>query len=257
MLSIGSGISPTITDMHNQTFYRFDGTDQHITAHADTLSALQARVNDTTCEFSISVWVKIDSVSGSTFIFKFSESNDDNLIQLFYHNAHEEIRFAVKFAGGSAKVAKSGNNSGYEAGQDNDGWIHIAGRFGYSTDKVVLWVNGALVNASENNVAQTQTADATFDTLEIMQHSSGSYWDGDVDQLAVYGRVLSDADIRTIYTAGVGGLDLTSSTHVDNSNLIMYHRFEEKSGTVCINEAGTDSTYVNAPTVVEHNGAFS
>ena len=257
MLSSGLGISPTITDMHNQTFYRFDGTDQHITAHADTLSALQARVNDTTCEFSISAWVKIDSVSGSTFIFKFSESNDDNLIQLFYHNAHEEIRFAVKFAGGSAKVAKSGNNSGYEAGQDNDGWIHVAGTFGYSTDKVTLYVNGSVVNASENNVAQTQTADATFDTLEIMGHSGGSYWDGDIDQLVIYAKVLSAGQVTTIYNAGVGGLDLANSSHIDNTNLIMYHRFEEKSRTVCVNEAGADSTYVNAPTVVEHTGDFS
>ena len=257
MLSIGSGISPTITDMHNQTFYRFDGTDQHITAHADTLSALQARVNDTTCEITISAWFKLDSVSGSVHLFKFSESNDDNLIQLFYHNHDAELRFAVKLAGGGAKVAKSGNNSGYEAGGDNDGWNHVAATFGYTSDRVILYVNGSVVNASENNVTQTATADATFDTLEIMGHSGGSYWDGDVDQLVVYGRVLSDTQVQTIYNAGVGGLDLTNSSHIDNTNLIMYHRFEEKSGTRCINEAGADSTYVNAPTVVEHNGAFS
>ena len=73
----------------------------------------------------------------------------------------------------------------------------------------------------------------------------------------MYGRVLSSSEVTTIYNAGVGGLDLSNSTHVSNTNLIMYHRFEEKSGFVCINEAGDDSTYVNAPTVVEHNGAFS
>ena len=255
MLSIGSGISPTITDMHNQTFYRFDGSDQKITAHANTITALANRVNDTTCEFTFSLWVKLDSVTASKHLLKFSASTN-NLIQMFYHNADQEFRFAAKF-GGTNKVAKSGNNGFFEAGQANHGWVHLVGTVGYTSQKVILYVNGSVVNASENSVAQTATISETFDTLEILQQSSANYWDGDIDQLVMYGRVLSSSEVTTIYNAGVGGLDLASGSNVDNTNLIMYHRFEEKSGFVCINEAGDDSTYVNAPTVVEHNGAFS
>ena len=255
MLSIGSGISPTITDMHNQTFYRFDGSDQKITAHANTLTALANRVNDTTCEFTFSVWVKLDTVTASKHLLKFSASAN-NLIQMFYHNADQEWRFAAKF-GGTNKVAKSGDDGLWEAGQDNHGWVHLVGTVGYTSQRVILYVNGSVVNASENNVAQTATINETFDTLEILQQSSTNFWDGDIDQLVMYGRVLSSSEVTTIYNAGVGGLDLASGSNVDNTNLIMYHRFEEKSGFVCINEAGDNSTYVNAPTVVEHNGAFS
>ncbi len=255
MLSIGSGISPTITDMHNQTFYRFDGTDQKITAHADTISALEARVNDTTCEFTISMWVKLDSVTASKHLFHFGASSN-NLIQMFYHNADQEWRFAAKF-GGTNKVAKSGDDGLWEAGQDNHGWVHLVGTVGYTGQRVILYVNGSVVNASENTVAQTATINETFDTLDILQKGGANFWDGDIDQLVMYGRVLSSSEVTTIYNAGVGGLDLSNSTHVDNTNLIMYHRFEEKSGTRCINEVGGDSSYVNAPTVVEHNGAFS
>jgi len=46
-------------------------------------------------------------------------------------------------------------------------------------------------------------------------------------------------------------LDLVSGSNISNAGLIAHFRFEEKSGTVAINERGADynGTYVNAPAI--------
>ena len=60
--------------------------------------------------------------------------------------------------------------------------------------------------------------------------------------VAIYGRQLTDDEIGIIYNArgrsGDKGIDLVSGSHVSNTGLIAHFRFEEKSGTVAINEVG-------------------
>ena len=251
MLSIGSGISPTISDMANQNFYTFDGTDQSIDLHADVVTNIANAVTASSVEFSISAWVKIETVSASRVLFKlFKNGNSQNQILVIYHASSNEMRFSSKFANVNDLVQQGTNSI------EGDGnWHHIVGTCSGEDDTTEMWIDGSKVGSNTTGVGRP---DVTFDTVAICNNGAGGgFWDGSVDSLAVYTRQLQDTEIAKIYEAGVGGLDLVSAAHVDPTGLVLLHRFEEKSGTVCINEAGQNSTYRNSPTVVEHNGAFS
>ena len=250
MLSLGTGSSPAISDMANQTFYTFDGTDQSIDLHADVVSSIANAVTSEGVEFSISAWVKIDTVSASKVLFKlFKDGVSTDLILFIYHASANEMRFNAKFQN-TSDLIQQGTNS-----IEGDGnWHHIVGTCSTTDNTTEMWIDGSKINS----LSGVGTPDVTFDTVAICTNGAGGgFWDGSVDSLAIYTRQLTDTEIAKIYEAGVGGLDLASGSHVDSTGLVLLHRFEEKSGTVCINEAGQNSTYRNSPTVVQHNGAFS
>jgi len=250
MLSLGTGSSPAISDMANQTFYTFDGSDQSIDPHADVVTTIANAVTASSIEFSISAWFKIDTVSASRVLFKlFRNGNSQNQILVIYHASSNEMRFNAKFAN-TSDLIQQGTNS-----IEGDGnWHHIVGTCSSQDDTTEMWIDGSKIGS----VSGVGTPDVTFDTVAICNNGAGGgFWDGSVDSLAIYTRQLTDTEIAKIYEAGAGGLDLVSAAHVDPTGLVLLHRFEEKSGTVCINEAGQNSSYRNSPTVVEHNGAFS
>ena len=250
MLSLGTGSSPAISDMANQTFYTFDGSDQSIDPHADVVTTIANAVTASSIEFSISAWFKIDTVSASRVLFKlFRNGNSQNQILVIYHASSNEMRFNAKFAN-TSDLIQQGTNS-----IEGDGnWHHIVGTCSSQDDTTEMWIDGSKIGS----VSGVGTPDVTFDTVAICNNGAGGgFWDGSVDSLAIYTRQLTDTEIAKIYEAGAGGLDLVSAAHVDPTGLVLLHRFEEKSGTVCINEAGQNSTYRNSPTVVQHNGAFS
>ena len=251
MLSLGTGSSPTISDMANQTFYVFDGSDQEITPHSSVVTTIANAVTASSVEFSISAWFKIDNVSASRVLFKlFKNGVSTDQLLLIYHASANEMRFSSKFNNVN-DLCQQGTNS-----IEGDGnWHHVIGTCSSTDNTTELWIDG---NKVDDNTTGVGTPSVTFDTVAICTNGAGGgFWDGSVDSLAIYTRQLTDTEIATIYNAGVRGLDLASGSHISNSNLVLLHRFEEKSGTVCINEVGQNCTYVNSPAVVQHNGAFS
>ena len=250
MLSLGTGSSPAISDMANQTFYTFDGSDQSIDPHADVVTTIANAVTASSIEFSISAWFKIDTVSASRVLFKlFRNGNSQNQILVIYHASSNEMRFSSKFANTNDLVQQGTNSI-----EGDDNWHHIVGTCSGEDDTTEMWIDGSKIGS----VAGVGRPDVTFDTVAICNNGAGGgFWDGSVDSLAIYTRQLTDTEIAKIYEAGAGGLDLASGSHVDSTGLVLLHRFEEKSGTVCINEVGQNSSYRNSPTVGQHNGAFS
>ncbi len=251
MIGLGAGSSPVVSDMANQTFYTFDGTDQQIIPHADVVTNIANAVTSEGVEFSISAWFKINTVSASRVLFKlFRNGVSTDQLLLIYHASGNEMRFSSKFNNVN-DLCQQGTNS-----MEGDGnWHHVIGTCSSTDNTTELWIDGSKV---DDNTTGVGTPSVTFDTVAICTNGAGGgFWDGSVDSLAVYTRQLQDTEIAKIYEAGVGGLDLVSAAHVDPTGLVLLHRFEEKSGTVCINEAGQNSTYRNSPTVVQHNGAFS
>ena len=250
MIGLGAGSSPVISDIANQTFYTFDGTDQEITLASGVATSIINAVTDEGIEFSLSAWFKIDTVSASRVLFKlFLNGNSDNQILIIYHASSNEMRFSTKFAGVNDLIQQGTNSI-----EGDNNWHHIVCTCSSEDDTSEMWIDGSKIGS----VPGVGTPDVEFDTVAICSNGAGgAFWDGSVDSLAIYTRQLQDTEIAKIYNAGAGGLDLVSAAHVNTTGLVVLHRFEEKSGSVCINDVGLKSAYVNAPTVVQHNGAFS
>jgi len=251
MLGLGASISPVITNTHNTQARSFDGSDQDV-AIIGILSEVANVVLDDSTEFSISLWAKLSAgISSSVTLFKCrSTRSANNQISLLYHASANEFRFTAKFSGINDVCNSGTTNAGGQSWEGDGIWHHIVGTVGKISNTTELWIDGVL----KESITGVGTLNEATSAISMCQNGvGGSYFDGDMKDVAIYGRQLTDAEIAVIYNAGAAsgdkGLDLASGSHVSNDGLIAHFRFEEKSGTVAINEVGVNGTYVNAPAI--------
>ena len=252
MLGIAPISSPVVSNMHNTQARSFDGTDQDININ-DLASEISGAVRADQTEFSISLWCKLTAtISASVVLFKTRNSGStNNQIVLVYHAHGNEFRFTPKF-GGVADVCNGGSTNASGASYEQDGiWHHIVGTVSATDNTSELWIDGV----KKESISGVGTLNETINVASIASNTdSGSYFEGDLKDVAIYGRQLTDAEIAVLYnsggTTGDKGLDLASGSHVSNADLIAHFRFEEKGGeTRARNDAGDDGTYANAPAI--------
>ena len=251
MIGLGAGSSPVVSNLHNTQARSFDGTDQDVNIN-DLADEIAAVVRTDQTEFSISLWCKLTaSISSTVNLFKIRNSGStNNQIVLVYHASANEFRFTPKF-GGVADVCNGGSTNALGATYEGDGiWHHLVGTVSVSDNTNEIWIDGV----KKESVSGVGTLNETINVASIASNTdNNSYFKGDLKDVAIYGRQLTDAEIAVLYnsggTTGDKGLDLISGSHVSNTNLIAHFRFEEKSGDVAINEAGQNGTYANNPAI--------
>ena len=251
MLGSGANISPVVSNMHNQSARSFDGSDQDVNIDG-LIDEVAAAVKADATEFSISLWCKLSaSIGASITLFKCRNSGStNNQITLLYHASANEYRFGVKL-GGVNDVCNGGATNANGDSYEGDGiWHHIVGTVSATDNTNELWIDGV----KKESLAGVGTLNEDTNDVSLCQNGAEtSYFDGDMKDVAMYSRQLTDAEIAILYNSAASdddkGLDLISGSHVSNTGLIAHFRFEEKSGTVAINEAGDNGTYVNAPAI--------
>jgi len=251
MLGSGANISPVVSNMHNQSARSFDGSDQDLNIDG-LITGIANVVKTDATEFSISLWCKLSaSISSTVMLFKCRNTGStNNQITFLYHASGNEFRFTPKF-GGVSDVCNGGTTNASGSSYEGDGiWHHLVGTVSATDDTTEFWIDGV----KKETISGVGTLNETINDASICQSGEdGSYFDGDVKDIAIYGRQLTDSEIAILYNSaasdGDKGLDLISGSHVSNTGLIAHFRFEEKSGTVAINEAGDNGTYVNAPAI--------
>ena len=256
MLGLGAGFYKLGGDAGSTYFIRkpnsgsmlFNGVDESVQCNN-----IANDINATRDNFSASAWINIDTTSNTGMIFKAGASGDNNnQLNMMYHNGTEEIRCTIK-AGGTLDQPKFdvGAGEAAEAAFENDGnWHHIAMTVDATADEIILYVDGT---ARETKTG-LGTFSAAIDECDIGQNlSNGSFFKGEIDEVAFWSRALSSAHITTLYNSGAQSgekaLDLASGTHVPVP--FAWYRLEETSGTVAVNavDAEQNGTYVNAPTI--------
>lgn len=226
--------------MHNQSARSFDGSDQDVNIDGIIAQVADAVRADET-EFSISLWCKLSaSIGASVTLFKCRNSGStNNQITLLYHASGNEFRFSPKFSGVN-DVCNGGSTNASGDSYEGDGiWHHIVGTVGATRNTNELWIDGV----KKESITGVGTLNEVTNDVSLCQNGEdATYFDGDLKDVAIYGRQLTDSEIGVIYNSGGAsgdkGLDLASGSHVSNSELIAHFRFEEKSGTVAINEVG-------------------
>lgn len=82
-------------------------------------------------------------------------------------------------------------------------WYHVVGRVNAATDEQALFINGVKQNNIYSTSNTTMFTDAT--PLNVGGAPGGAYLNGDVDDVFVFNRALSDSEIAEIYNSGFEG----------------------------------------------------
>ncbi|GAB3403387.1 LamG-like jellyroll fold domain-containing protein [Flindersiella endophytica] len=148
-----------------------------------------AGILDTTGNYSVSAWVRLDSLGG--FATAVSQDGDQNSA-FFLQYSGEDNRFAFSFVGGRALAPIAP-----EPGR----WYHLVGVRDAAAGQFKLYVDGAPAGTAANRCGE---ASAGHTVIGRGRYNGGpvDYWRGAIDQVHVYDRALTDAEVSALYAAG-------------------------------------------------------
>lgn len=173
--------------------FKFDGVDDQISVPHN------ANQNGGT-NLTVEAWVNsAGSIGSPTILQKRSSGNVGGYTLEYFGN--QSIQFCVQISGtyqcvGGVNIVPDGI------------WNHVAAT--YDGTAVRLIINGGQFNLSQ---PATGTIDAVNDPILIGRNAvNGSAFQGSIDEIGIYNRVLSIAEIQSISNAGIAGKYKTQAT---------------------------------------------
>lgn len=166
------------------TSYDFDGTN-------DDVYLANTNLFDGLTDFSVSVWVYPDSVTGTHLIIGDDSGTSSGRIEIGTSGTSMWIRLQ-----GEAGAVASGNTTITTAG-----WQHLV--FVRDDGDRYFYYGGSLVDHQTGK--QSGAMGNPLVTYIGARDSVGTYaFDGNIDELAVYNRTLNTSEVLQLYNGGVG-----------------------------------------------------
>ena len=173
--------------------YQFDGVDDYIAiANAPSLNP--------TTQITLSGWYRVDS--------RFRGNGGNSIINKSYNLAHSApyYQYNLQVTGhdypsipgspGVIAVTSSGTNYAVALSMLTIGqWIHIVGV--YDGVLVKIYVNGTLISSATHGGTFSDFGQDVW--IGRNSASVGQYTPGFIDDLRIYNRALSDAEIQSLY----------------------------------------------------------
>jgi len=233
MLGLGLGSQPTTESgiFGSYQSLNLDGNSDYVALPAEFLQAVTANNELTITAFSASAWVNLIQNDGDTsqIIFKIFTDTSNQFI-LVYHKYYTEWRGSVETGNDIRRtiydIPGSSNDDG--SGYD-DGWQHFVLTYtivegAYS---VKLYRNGSLVqNTTAASGQEEWEGDVTSAHIGANQDGSGSFVDGQIDQVAFWTIELDADAVTAIYNNGRPRDLTTFQTNYSPANLLAYYQFE-------------------------------
>ena len=184
----------------------FDGNNDGITISHSSIFNLS--------KFSISGWIKVEDTSSNQKIFFKDQSNNFNHDFQLYINDNSLI---VQLQNGT-------NQESLISSSLTIGWSYIT----FTSNGINnnnLYINGILEDS--NNISWTlngNTLDWSFGRFSL----ESSYFEGDIDDIRIYSRALSESEIQELYQYSSNSCSVDSSSQINIDNAI------EQGKQICI-----------------------
>ncbi|MHA1280018.1 MAG: LamG domain-containing protein, partial [Candidatus Helarchaeota archaeon] len=182
----------------------FDGEDDYVSIPHTSGNSLDI----TKDKITLSAWIKPKTVSGDHKIFYKSEDNSKGYGLAIYHNKLESYVYT------SSGVISTRSVSGKTDLNINE-WYFVT--CVYDGKKAQLYLNGNPYGEAQYGSGNILSANHSlhigkYDVAEML------YFDGVIDEVRIYNRALSPAEVRDLYNWAPGP--------------VTYYNFDEGSGTI-------------------------
>ncbi len=168
-----------------------DGLDDHVSLPAGALFSLT--------DFTVSAWVKLDTVSQWSRIFDFGNGTSKYMFLTPQAGGTGNVRFAITTSGTGGEQQINGS-----APLPTGIWTHVA--VSVQDGLGILYVNGVEVGRNAAmSVNPSQLTATTQNWLGRSQFSGDPYLDGQIDDFRVVSSGLPAGAVQTLYADGAPG----------------------------------------------------
>lgn len=174
---------------------------------------LPANITNNLSEYTISVWIYLNSADQWARIFDFGSSTSNNMFLTVKDN-NGYIRYAIKPAGVSTETQITTTKA-----LSTSQWVHLAlvqkGTLG------ILYVNGEEVGRNATlNYNPTSLGNTTTNYFGKSQYSSDPYLKARLDEIRIYDTALEPQQISILYKAEPQNISMEAISEKDiNNNL--------------------------------------
>ena len=194
-LSNLESIGKPVYKFQNNHSVDFDGVDDSIDL-GEAISYTQ---------HTISTWLKMPNSTPTKVIFDARDAADDGI----------RLR-----ATGAEKIKYDLNNSSLESTNAfQDEWVHVVATYDGTTQK--LYINGALDQSATTSQTISTTTNARIGARSFT--SASSFYEGKIDELAIWNRALEEEEVVKIYRIKYG------------ANLVQNGNFDELGSELVTN----------------------
>ncbi|MBI5361384.1 MAG: DUF2341 domain-containing protein [Planctomycetes bacterium] len=187
----GDGKAFLVPDLKQGAY--FDGTNDYISiAHVSTLTF------DKTNAFSLEAWIKTASAAGYPTIIRKAKSTA-NYEGYWFRLYNSTGKLSLQMYGtNGARLGRYGSTN-----LADNAWHHVAATYDGSSAEagIKLYVDGAEQSYTADS---TGTVDTMANTQPLVIGGDSNYWNGFIDDAAVYNRALLLSEISSAYNGGTG-----------------------------------------------------
>ncbi|EST21235.1 hypothetical protein N566_27630 [Streptomycetaceae bacterium MP113-05] len=174
-------------------------------------AATNGPVLETRSAYTVSAWARLNSTDGDSIILSQDGENYTPFV-LWYEPDYSTWVFGVKEADEATGTAYYGVVADQPAAANV--WTHVAGTYDSVTQKLKLYVNGVLQGTTQS--AGSWDAGGAFQIGRYQWAGQHQYnFDGSIDEVAVWQRVLTAAEIsdeaRLLTPGGHAGAELVAA----------------------------------------------
>ena len=215
----------------------FDGTNDSVSANG-ALATLNNSDNSSSLPLSVSAWVYLDNGTKDQLIFGlYKNSTFINGPSVWFgdNDTHFEYYDKINTSSIYSSNSYSINN-----------WHHVVLTIGYNRAGV-LYVNGlsALTISAANGEGGLDmfSIGVDYDSSSGSAGNPAQYFDGKIDEVAVWNDELTSAEVTAIYNSGnMLNVSSNSGNYASAANLQGYYRFNEGSGTSLQDNSSNSNT---------------
>lgn len=225
---LSNELSQTPTEFFNLKSVLLDGVDEYINI-GDVADF------ERTDSFSVSAWVKISVTSLAMFVTRLQSASPNRGWQLYKKVNEGKMVLDLANDFGTSNVLRVRT-----VADINDGlWQHIVVTYDGSSNAsgVKFYIAGVSAAVVEELDALTATIVPTGVNLNIGAREGAIFWEGNIDEVAIYDKELSASEVSDIYNSG----SATNLAQLSSSpNLYSWHRF-------------TQTDIDNFPSIADHS----
>lgn len=203
--------SNTLTNNNTVTYSsgKINNGANFVKASSQSLSVVDASQTglDMTGNFSISAWIKLTqlpSTAGTIFsiVSKYNQTTVPSGYQFFIDTAN---KLTAEFISGSAQLSQAVATTAFVGG-DVGVWMHVSAIFTVATPVITLYKNGSSFTSSMTSSTATTIAGNSepFYIGAAYNNAALKWFDGSIDEVGLWARLLSNTDILNLYNGGTG-----------------------------------------------------
>ena len=249
-----STVTITVNE-ENNTSLEFDGVDDRLYIDFDTSNTEDSSVLDDailgTTSLTVQAWVKPDAYENNKYILS-KGTNSNWMARAFGLKGpyldesgwNNKWLFEMNWGNGEKYLPSTSDATLGE-------WHHLVATYDGSTMK--LYVNGTLENSLSisGTVANSDVEEKAF---WLGGQAGGDYhWDGTLDEVAIWGSVLTATEIQTLYNNG-DGIDARGT---QPANMELYFNFEDNNAEDKADDGGSPTAGTNDGSLLQFPPSFS